>query len=784
MRGSELKPVFAQCPARGLAIVRIVRFQCCEAHADGCLGVQVVAGAGAEDHVFAMLDTNGDGRLSVEELQSAMLELGASGAGDAAELMTLLDCNTDGSVSLAEFALFRRRIAVLRDLPDRDAAIHAQLAATWADPLGEVAEASYRPLSEDEQGAATGQPTAGEAEEGDAQSGCAEDAEEARGAAAGAGSKEEAGPRPEQGTAGADRGGDATHGAAIPSWSAGGDKSIRRAGLEGSSREMLMPGAQSSSRLSSVAASAGRGGTGGVRALGAGGTRSGAPRSQAVGASFGGRGGSGGAAVASRGAIAEELVEELRQRGGRAGGGPPAVVDEQEFLVEKGSDLDRKLSHYTASSAAKPHSHPTPAPTGTGRAPGGPNGGGGDHVLTRQELNRRLAGIPDEGPAEPGLMPAGEGGNGRAGTEGERGSGLARALQRVECQMAEGRYDAARTLLNVVAERHSDEGRLWLLFGHLENRDPLGAGASQVYARAQACLEQEAIALEHGGDGVAEQRRRVEADLAEVRAALRSLPTSATAGDPMAPTNSAAPEQQPRDEAARAPRRRERGPPSLRRVLGRGGERGGMPRSGAVLHQLALSFAAQGNVARARTLLLTGLQAAPRDAVLRLSLARLEADAGNIAAARDHFQLAAAAAPHNVLAWQVGTLGTLHWQASRGLGLLDSDYPCQALEVFAFALISDGNRRQRQRVSPQTTAVPSSHQAVPRRAEPQAFSPGCPPGQGVASELASWCTRHLDTWPCACRAGPCSRRSRATSWLRGGYSSGAWRWTLAMRACC
>ncbi|GAQ91082.1 hypothetical protein KFL_007250030 [Klebsormidium nitens] len=616
----------------------------------------VVAGAAAEDHVFAMLDKNGDGRLSVEELQAAMLELGASGAGDAAELMTLLDCNTDGSVSLAEFALFRRRIAVLRDLPDRDAAIHAQLAAAWADPPGEVAEASYWPLLEDgnEKGATTGQPIPGAPGEGDAQrSPCAEDADERGGAAAGAGNRAEAGPRPEEGAAGADRGVEATGGAANASWSTGGDTSARRAGLEGSSRELLLRGVQSSSRPSSVAASAGR--VGG-RALGAGGARSGAPRSQAVGASFGGRGGSGVAAVASRGAVAEELVEELRQRGGRAAGAPPAVVDEQEFLVEKGSDLDRKLSHYTASSAAKPHPHPSPTPSGTGRTPGGANGGA-DHVLTRQELNRRLAGIPNEGPAELGLAPAGEGGNGRAGTEGERGRGLARALQRVERQMAEGRYDAARTLLNVVAERHPDEGRLWLLFGHLESRDPLGAGASQVYARAQACLEREATAAKQRGDCAAEEWQRVEADLAEARAALRSLPAEGGSGGGVS--------------AARA------GADPLRHVLGRGGERGSMPRSGAALHQLALSFASQGNVARARTLLLTGLQAAPRDAVLRLTLARLEADAGNIAAARDHFQLAAAAAPHNVLAWQSwgvfeakqGDFGAARRLFERGLAL-------------------------------------------------------------------------------------------------------------------
>lgn len=64
---------------------------------------------GQGDDVFRLLDKNGDGKISFEELMEVMEELGASGE-DAREMMRLLDSNSDGSLSTDEFDLFQKQV--------------------------------------------------------------------------------------------------------------------------------------------------------------------------------------------------------------------------------------------------------------------------------------------------------------------------------------------------------------------------------------------------------------------------------------------------------------------------------------------------------------------------------------------------------------------------------------------------------------------------------------------------------------------------------------------------
>lgn len=61
------------------------------------------------NRVFRLLDKNGDGRISIEELMETMEELGAPGE-DAREMMRLLDSNSDGSLSSDEFDLFQEQV--------------------------------------------------------------------------------------------------------------------------------------------------------------------------------------------------------------------------------------------------------------------------------------------------------------------------------------------------------------------------------------------------------------------------------------------------------------------------------------------------------------------------------------------------------------------------------------------------------------------------------------------------------------------------------------------------
>lgn len=65
------------------------------------------------DRVFRLLDKNGDGRISIEELMEVMEELGAPGE-DAREMMQLLDSNRDGSLSSDEFHLFQQQVNIYR----------------------------------------------------------------------------------------------------------------------------------------------------------------------------------------------------------------------------------------------------------------------------------------------------------------------------------------------------------------------------------------------------------------------------------------------------------------------------------------------------------------------------------------------------------------------------------------------------------------------------------------------------------------------------------------------
>nr|GFA72039.1 probable GTP diphosphokinase CRSH, chloroplastic [Tanacetum cinerariifolium] len=71
------------------------------------------------DRIFRLLDKNGDGKISIEELTEVMIELGAQG-DDAREMMQLLDANSDGSLSSDEFDMFQKQVEVMRGLEDRD----------------------------------------------------------------------------------------------------------------------------------------------------------------------------------------------------------------------------------------------------------------------------------------------------------------------------------------------------------------------------------------------------------------------------------------------------------------------------------------------------------------------------------------------------------------------------------------------------------------------------------------------------------------------------------------
>lgn len=71
------------------------------------------------DRIFRLLDKNGDGKISIEELMEVMEELGAEGE-DAREMMQLLDCNSDGSLSSDEFDLFQKQVEFMRSMEDKD----------------------------------------------------------------------------------------------------------------------------------------------------------------------------------------------------------------------------------------------------------------------------------------------------------------------------------------------------------------------------------------------------------------------------------------------------------------------------------------------------------------------------------------------------------------------------------------------------------------------------------------------------------------------------------------
>lgn len=69
-------------------------------------------GDNSRDRVFCLLDKNGDGKISIEELTEVMIELGAQG-DDAREMMQLLDANSDGSLSSDEFDVFQKQVITI-----------------------------------------------------------------------------------------------------------------------------------------------------------------------------------------------------------------------------------------------------------------------------------------------------------------------------------------------------------------------------------------------------------------------------------------------------------------------------------------------------------------------------------------------------------------------------------------------------------------------------------------------------------------------------------------------
>ncbi|KAG5096680.1 hypothetical protein JHK82_046534 [Glycine max] len=71
------------------------------------------------DRVFRLLDKNGDGKISIEELTQVMEELGAPGE-DAREMMQLLDSNSNGPLSSDEFHMFQEQVELVRNLEARD----------------------------------------------------------------------------------------------------------------------------------------------------------------------------------------------------------------------------------------------------------------------------------------------------------------------------------------------------------------------------------------------------------------------------------------------------------------------------------------------------------------------------------------------------------------------------------------------------------------------------------------------------------------------------------------
>lgn len=74
-----------------------------------------LAAASADEALFRSMDLNGDGAVSLEELHQALAELGVVGhaEADAQALLAAVDTNADGSISLAEFMAFQKRVGLV-----------------------------------------------------------------------------------------------------------------------------------------------------------------------------------------------------------------------------------------------------------------------------------------------------------------------------------------------------------------------------------------------------------------------------------------------------------------------------------------------------------------------------------------------------------------------------------------------------------------------------------------------------------------------------------------------
>lgn len=92
------------------------------------LGLSATGGAFAQSLEFSSLDADGDGVITLEELQVAIPDITPENFG-------LLDSDSDGVLSPDEFAILVPAEAPATDAPPVDAPLDAPLDAPIGDPL-------------------------------------------------------------------------------------------------------------------------------------------------------------------------------------------------------------------------------------------------------------------------------------------------------------------------------------------------------------------------------------------------------------------------------------------------------------------------------------------------------------------------------------------------------------------------------------------------------------------------------------------------------------------------